>query len=163
MKILAHLFTEQINVICSIKSFKRKSRSWKMRLNWWIKWDFVAYLSMFQMGIFRYPPPPARYLNDWWQRQNQTTFPNTFSWMPENVRIITLTSYWPRWRLKSPASRLFTQSFIQAQIKENIKAPRHWPLCGDRWIPHTKGQLHGKCFHLMTSSCSIKISPKFAS
>ena len=21
--------------------------------------------------------------------------------------------------------------FIQAQIKENIKAPRHWPLCGE--------------------------------
>ena len=26
-------------------------------------------------------------------------------------------------------SRLFTQSFIRAQIKGNIKAPRHWPLC----------------------------------
>ena len=42
------------------------------------------------------------------------------------------------------ASRLFTQRFIRAQIKENIKAPRHWPLCeeftGERWIPHTKGQ-----------------------
>ena len=24
----------------------------------------------------------------------------------------------------------------------------------DRWIPRTKGQLRGKCFHLMTSSCS---------
>ena len=40
--------------------------------------------------------------------------------------------------------RLFTQPFIQTQIKENIKAPRHWPLCGeftgDRWIPHTNGQ-----------------------
>ena len=24
-----------------------------------------------------------------------------------------------------------TQSFIQTQIKENIKAPRHWPLCGE--------------------------------
>ena len=28
---------------------------------------------------------------------------------------------------------------IQTQIKENIKAPRHWPLCGeftgDQWIP----------------------------
>ena len=39
---------------------------------------------------------------------------------------------------------LFTQSFIQAQIKENIKAPRHWPLwgefTGDRWIHRTKGQ-----------------------
>ena len=33
-----------------------------------------------------------------------------------------------RWRLKSPASPLFTQPFIQTQIKENIKAPRHWPL-----------------------------------
>ena len=32
---------------------------------------------------------------------------------------------------KSPASPLFTQRFIQAQIKENIKAPRHWPLCGE--------------------------------
>ena len=30
--------------------------------------------------------------------------------------------------LKSPASRWFTQPFIQ-QITENIKAPRHWPLC----------------------------------
>ena len=33
---------------------------------------------------------------------------------------------------------------FQAQIKENIKAPRHWPLwgesTGDRWIPRTKGQ-----------------------
>ena len=42
------------------------------------------------------------------------------------------------WRLKSPASPLFTQPFIQAQMKENIKAPRHWPLwgkfTGDRWI-----------------------------
>ena len=56
----------------------------------------------------------------------------------------------------SPASRLFTQWFIQAQIIKNIKGPRHWPLCGefigDRWIPRTKGQLRGKCFHLMTSS-----------
>ena len=44
---------------------------------------------------------------------------------------ITMTSQWVGWRLKSPASRLFTQPFIRAQIKENIKAPRHWPLCGN--------------------------------
>ena len=34
--------------------------------------------------------------------------------------------------------------FIQAQIKENFEAPRHWPLWGEftgvRWIPRTKGQ-----------------------
>ena len=66
--------------------------------------------------------------------------------------IITMMSYWIRWRLRSPASRLFTQRFIQALIK----APRHWPLwgefTGDRWIPRTKDQLRGKCSHLMTSS-----------
>ena len=28
--------------------------------------------------------------------------------------FITLTSYWPRWRLKSPASPVFTQPFIRA-------------------------------------------------
>ena len=44
---------------------------------------------------------------------------------------ITVTSQWARRRLKSPALRLFTQPFIQVKIKENIKAPRHWPLCGE--------------------------------
>ena len=37
------------------------------------------------------------------------------------LSIITVTSKWVRWRLKSP--------FIQAKLKENINAPRHWPLC----------------------------------
>ena len=27
--------------------------------------------------------------------------------------------------------RLFTEPFIQTQIKENMKAPRHWLLCGE--------------------------------
>ena len=48
-------------------------------------------------------------------------------------------------------------SLMICLLKENIKAPRHWPLCGeitgDRWIPRTNGQSRGKCFHLMTSSC----------
>ena len=42
--------------------------------------------------------------------------------------VITMTSYWERWRLKSPASPLFTQLLVQAKLK-NIKAPRHrWPV-----------------------------------
>ena len=36
-------------------------------------------------------------------------------------------------------ARVFTQPFVQGQIKENIKALRHWPsweeFTGDRWIP----------------------------
>ena len=34
-----------------------------------------------------------------------------------------------------------------------------WGIHRDRWIPRTKGQLRGKCFHLMTSSCIWKIMP----
>ena len=30
-------------------------------------------------------------------------------------------------------------------------------VTGDRWIPRTKGQWHGKCFHLMTSSCLRRV------
>ena len=68
----------------------------------------------------------------------------------------TVTSWWAHWRLKPPAFRWFTQPFVQVQIKESIKTPRHWPLLGestgDRWIPLTQGQLRGKCFHLITST-----------
>ena len=32
---------------------------------------------------------------------------------------------------QSPALRLFAPQFIQTLIKENIKVPRHWPLCGE--------------------------------
>ena len=57
---------------------------------------------------------------------------------------ITVTLEWAWWRLKSPASPLFAQLFIQATIKESMKAPRHWPLCGestgDRWISSINGQ-----------------------
>ena len=39
---------------------------------------------------------------------------------------------------------------FKAQMKENIKALRHWPLCGeftgDRWIPCTKGPVTRKIF-----------------
>ena len=39
---------------------------------------------------------------------------------------------------------MFVQPFVQAQIKENIKAPRHWPL----WWESTgdKGPVTGKMF-----------------
>ena len=37
-----------------------------------------------------------------------------------------------------------------------------WGNHRDRWIPRTKGQLRGKCFHLMTSSCDGNHTPNFA-
>ena len=53
---------------------------------------------------------------------------SSYIYSPNIYHTITVTSWWARWRFKSPASRLFIQPVIQAQIKENIKALRHW-LC----------------------------------
>ena len=42
-------------------------------------------------------------------------------------------------------SRLFAHPFVQAHMKENIKAPRHSPLWGEttgiRWLPLAKSQV----------------------
>ena len=45
----------------------------------------------------------------------------------ESRQNIIMTSWWARWRLKSPAYRLFTQTFLPALIKENIRVTGH---CG---------------------------------
>ena len=66
-----------------------------------------------------------------------------------------------QWRLELPASRLFAQSFIQAQIKETSKL-RVTGLC-DGNSPVTgevPAQRASKFFHLMTSSCQSMISPE---
>ena len=44
--------------------------------------------------------------------------------MTSSYDSITVTSWWARWRLKSPASRLFAQPFVQAYIKGKLIVPR---------------------------------------
>ena len=69
---------------------------------------------------------------------------------------ITMASQWAQWCLNSSASWLLTQTFIQAQIKENIKALHHWPFCreftGDQWIPAQMASNAENASHLITSS-----------
>ena len=62
----------------------------------------------------------------------------------------TVTSWWARWRLKSPASPLFTQAFRKHQSSASLAfvwGIHRWPVN----TPH-KSQQRGKCFQLMTSS-----------
>ena len=44
--------------------------------------------------------------------------------------------------MSAVASEITSISIVQVQIKQNIKAPRHWPLqeefTSDRWIPRKK-------------------------
>ena len=40
----------------------------------------------------------------------------------------------------------------QRKHQSSVSLAFVWGIDRDRWIPRTKGQLRGKCFHLMTSS-----------
>ena len=67
-----------------------------------------------------------------WLERPSTQPVKSANWAPCLIPFdITVTSWWAQWLLKSAVSRLFTQPFVEAQIKENIKAPRHWPLWGE--------------------------------
>ena len=90
---------------------------------WWIGIESV----LIRVMDWRRKGTRNNYLNQCWHTKCQ---PCKLSCRgPSKIGMcITVTSKWARWRLKSTASRLFTQPYIQAQIKENIKAPRHWPL-----------------------------------
>ena len=78
-----------------------------------------------------------------------------------NVTSVMTTSHYDDVIMTMLASQITILTVVYSIVysgvnQKNIKAPRHWPLCGkftgDRWISRTNGQLRGKCFHLMTSS-----------
>ena len=59
------------------------------------------------------------------------------------------------------ASQITSLSVVYSTVYSDADQIKHqssaslafvWGIHRDRWIPRTKGQLRGKCFHLMTSS-----------
>ena len=61
--------------------------------------------------------------------------------------IITMTSWWARWRLKSPASRLFIQPFIQGEDQRQhqssaplafVRGIHRWPVNSPHKRPVTR-------------------------
>ena len=60
------------------------------------------------------------------------------------------------------ASQITSLTIVYTTVYSDADQSKHqssaslafvWGIHRDRWIPRTKGQLRGKCFHLMTSSC----------
>ena len=59
------------------------------------------------------------------------------------------------------ASQITSLAIVYSAVYSDADQRKHessaslafvWGIHRDRWIPRTKGQLRGKCFHLMTSS-----------
>ena len=65
-------------------------------------------------------------------------------------------------RMGAIASQITSLTIVNSTVYSNADQRKHqssaslafvWGIHRDWWIPRTKGQLRGKCFHLMTSSC----------
>ena len=67
-----------------------------------------------------------------------------------------MTLWWARWRIKSPALRMFTQSNVD-QRKHQSSASLAFVRGIHRW-PVNSTHKGWKCFHLMTSSCCLAIN-----
>ena len=65
------------------------------------------------------------------------------------------------------ASQITSLTFVNSTVSSDADQRKHqsstslafvWGIHRDRWIPRTKRQLRGKCFHLMTSSCHVELA-----
>ena len=66
------------------------------------------------------------------------------------------------------ASQITSLTIVYSTVYSDADQGKHqsssslafvWGIHRDQWIPRTKGQLRGKCFHLMTSSWTPIIPP----
>ena len=71
------------------------------------------------------------------------------------------TEYYDDVIMTTIASQITSLTSVYSTVYSDAHQRKHqssaslafvWGIHRDRWIPRTKGQLRGKCFHLMTSS-----------
>ena len=79
-----------------------------------------------------------------------------------SVMISLLTHHYIDVIMTTMASQITSLTVVDSTVYSDADQRKHqssaplafvWGIHGGRWIPHTKGQLRVKCFHLMTSSC----------
>ena len=79
---------------------------------------------------------------------------------------INVTSHYIDVIMTTMATQITSLTVVYSTVYSDADQRKHqsstslafvWGIHRDRWIPRTKGQLRGKCFYLMTSSCESKI------
>ena len=135
------------------------SYSWKMILSVWFKVHWIFCMDLIDnrpvlVHIIAWCRTGCRYfsyyLNQWWPpsllthiciaqpryvmvsfRFNKCIDFSIYDWTDQPIKIAQYGDVIvSAMSSQTPASRLFAQPFVQVQIKENAKAPRHWPLWG---------------------------------
>ena len=79
-----------------------------------------------------------------------------------NLYVYLLLAHYNDVIMTTMASQITSLTVVYSTVYSDADQRKHqssaslafvWGIHRDRWIPRTKGQLRGKCFHLMTSSC----------
>ena len=87
----------------------------------------------------------------WWPTLNEAAMENMIEIHYTDVIMTTM------------ASQTTSLTVVYSTVYSDADQRKHqssaslafvWGIDRDRWIPRTKGQLRGKCLHLMTSSCN---------
>ena len=94
--------------------------------------------------------------------QGFATIMLTHSPMVHSCSIVTLPpQHYDDVIMTTIASQITSLTSVYSNVYSDADQRKHqssaslafvWGIHRDRWIPRTKGQLRGKCFHLMTSS-----------
>ena len=94
-------------------------------------------------------------------------FITTFSFLPTSITypdalvLLCYISHYNDVIMTTIASQITSLAVVYSTVYSDADQRKHqsseslafvWGIHRDRWIPRTKGQLRGKCFHLMTSS-----------
>ena len=99
---LKHPTFTELDLFSKLKIYSHNNHFWTLRWHRWLKSFLVEDRTMLLSNRQHYVC--------WWAND-----PRALQWRHNGCDGVS----------KSPASRLFTQPFIQAQITESIKAPRH--------------------------------------
>ena len=92
------------------------------------------------------------YLNEWRLSSLTHICTSRPGWVNHYIDVIMTTM----------ASQITSLTVVYSTVYSDSEQRKHlrsaslafvWGIHRDRWIPRTKGQSRGKCFHLMTSSC----------
>ena len=77
------------------------------------------------------------------------------------IHLRTISQHYTDVIMTTIASQITSLTVVYSNVYSDADQRKHqrsaslafvWGIHRDRWIPRTKGQLRGKCFHLMTSS-----------
>ena len=96
-----------------------------------------------------------------WRHCNEYDWPKAIVVTAMRGKLVDPKTHYGDVIMTMLASQITSLTVVYSIVYSGVNQRKHqssaslafvWGIHRDRWIPHTKGQLRGKCFHLMTSS-----------